>query len=257
MMKQMIGAFSIQMLEYMPGVVLPRHQHAQASLSLTLQGSQRERVGRQFYDCVRHSAGLKEAGIEHSNHVGAIGTRGIFVEIPTETESELRDAMGRPLDVGCHNDYGTRHLTRRIGWELRSPQPGSSLVVEGLLFELLGNIARTRRTAGVGGNDPRLHRAVEFLEAHYRERVTCVQVAAHAGIHPSYLAELFRRELRVSLGEWVRNRRLDFARNALHEPTAPISSIAFEAGFADQSHLTRWFRDRFGVTPAQYRRSLE
>jgi AraC family transcriptional regulator len=256
-MKQIIGAFSIQMLEYAPGVVLPRHHHVQASLSLTLGGSQRERVGHQFYDCAPHSVALKQAGIEHSNHVGAAGTRGIFVEIPPDTESQLREAIGRPLGVGCHSDYSTRHLTRRIGWELRSPQPGSSLFVEGLLFELLGNIARARRSAGVYGNDPRLQRAVEYLEAHYRERVSCVEVAAHAGVHPSYLAELFRRQLQVSLGEWVRNRRLEYARDALRDATTPISSIAFEAGFADQSHLTRLFRDRFGVTPAEYRRALE
>jgi AraC-like DNA-binding protein len=51
-------------------------------------------------------------------------------------------------------------------------------------------------------------------------------------------------------------RRLEFARDALQDVETPISGIAFQAGFADQSHLTRLFRARFGVTPARYRRTL-
>ncbi|HEX6628360.1 MAG TPA: AraC family transcriptional regulator [Gemmatimonadaceae bacterium] len=257
MMKQVIGPFSVQLLEYQPGIVLPRHQHGRASLSLTLAGSQRERVGRQQYDCVAQSVAVKASGVEHSNHVGAAGTRGMFVEMAAETEAELCEVIGGGLGFGCHDDYHTRHLTLRIARELRLRQPASSLFVEGLLFELLGNIARTRRAAASRRDAPRLQRAVEYLEEHYRDRITCVEVASHAGLHPSSLADLFRRQLHMSLGEWVRNRRLDFARNALRGAKTPISSIAFQAGFADQSHLTRLFRDRFGVTPAEYRRALD
>jgi AraC-like DNA-binding protein len=54
----------------------------------------------------------------------------------------------------------------------------------------------------------------------------------------------------------VRNRRLEFVRDALRNPAMPISCIAIKAGFADQSHLTRLFRARFGVTPAEYRRTI-
>jgi AraC-like DNA-binding protein len=45
-------------------------------------------------------------------------------------------------------------------------------------------------------------------------------------------------------------------RGALRNPADSISSIAFQAGFADQSHLTRLFRARFGLTPAEYRRTI-
>ncbi|HJP59890.1 MAG TPA: AraC family transcriptional regulator [Gemmatimonadaceae bacterium] len=256
-MNRSIGQFSAQTLVFQPDAVLPRHHHERASLSLTLEGSQRECVGRQHYDCVPHTVVLKAADIEHSNHVGATGTRGLFVEMPAATEAELRDAIGAPIGVGSHHDHATRHLARRIGHELRLRQAASSLLIEGLLFELLGTIARTRRAASLRKDDPRLWRAVEYLEAHYRNRITCVEVAAHAGLHPSFLAELFRRHLNVSVGEWVRNRRLDFACDALRHTTTPISSVAFQAGFADQSHLTRLFRVRFGLTPAQYRRILD
>lgn len=245
---------SVTMLSYEPGTRLPRHHHTHAVLALTLEGSQRDRVGLHAYDCTPNTVVLKGAGIEHSNHVGTGGTSGLFVEIPTETEAALCDAMGAPLGVGFFADAASRHLVRRIGQELRLGQAGTSLFVEGLLFELLGTLVRTK---GAGcARDRRVRRAVEYLEENYRRRITCAEVAEHSGVHASFLAQLFRKRFGISIGEWVRVRRLEFAREALRDAVTPISWIALEAGFADQSHLTRLFQARFGVTPARYRRGM-
>jgi len=250
------GHLSVRVLRYEPGARLARHHHAAASLSLMLEGEQRESVGRRHYECGPHSAVLKGAGIEHANLVGPRVTRGLFVELPDATEAALADAAGTPLGAACFSDGATRHLVRRIGQELRLRRPGAALVVEGLLFELLGTLVRQRRAAPVRPGEARLRRALDYLESHYRSRLTLAEVAGAAGIHPSYLAELFRERYATSVGEWVRNRRLEFVRDALRDPATPISSIAFQAGFADQSHLTRLFRARFGLSPAEYRRSV-
>ena len=253
---RMLGPFSATVLDYQPGARLPRHQHAPATLSLILEGAQRETVGSRQYDCPVHSAVLKGAGIEHANQVGAQPTQGLFVEIPAETEAVLCDAAGSSLAAECFSDGGTRHLVRRIGLELRLRRPGASLILEGLLFELLGTLVRRLSPGPSRRDDPRLRRAMDYLEANYRTRLTVAGVAARSGLHPSYLAELFLNAYGSSVGEWVRNRRLEFARDALRNPAMPISCIAARAGFADQSHLTRLFRARFGVTPAEYRSTI-
>ena len=97
-------------------------------------------------------------------------------------------------------------------------------------------------------------RALDYLEENYRRRFKVADVADACGVHPSHLAEIFRKRFASSVGEWVRNRRLEFARVSLLDPSQPISRVAMAAGFADQSHLTRLFRNRFGSTPAEYRR---
>jgi AraC family transcriptional regulator len=250
---RMLGPFSATVLGYEPRAQLSRHYHAAATLSLMLEGNQRESVGQRHYECVTHSAVLKGAGIEHANTVGDRVTRGLFVEMSDETEAALRGTAGKPLGAEYFSDGATRHQVRRIARELRLRQPGASLIVEGLLFELLGTLVRKRALERTHPGDLRLRRAMEFLEANFQRRVTVAEVAAQSGIHPSYLAELFRGRYATSVGEWVRNRRLEFARDALRNPAMPISCVAVKAGFADQSHLTRLFRARFGVTPAEYR----
>lgn len=250
------GPLSVRVLHYEPGAQLARHHHGCASLSLMLEGEQRESVGQRHYDCPNHSAVLKGADVEHANLVGPRGTLGLFVEMSGATEAALCDAAGTPLGAGCFSDGTTRHLVRRIGQEVRLRRPAAMLVVEGLLFELLGSLVRKRSGAATRRGEAQLTRALDYLEAHFQRRLTVADVADKAGIHPSYLAELFRERYATSVGEWVRNRRLEFVREALRNPATPISSIAFRAGFADQSHLTRLFRARFGLTPAEYRRTI-
>ena len=252
----MLGPLSARVLSYEPGSQLPRHHHARASLSLILDGEQREWVGSRHYDCASHSAVLKGAGVEHANTIGPRVTRGLFVEMSGEAETALSEAAGTPLGAACFSGGATSHLVRRIGQELRFRRPGASIMVEVLLFELLGTMVRRRSLQQPRREDTRLRRAIDYLEANYRRRLTVTEVAGQAGIHPSYLAELFRARYDTSVGEWVRNRRLEFARDALRNPEASVSCIAFEAGFADHSHLTRLFQARFGLTPAEYRRTL-
>ena len=251
----MAGGLNIQELTYRPGASLPCHHHELASLSLTLEGQHRESLGRRRYDCPTYSAVLKDGDIEHTNEIGPAGTRGLFVELSPEIADALTRAGAAPLGAICFVDVDTQRLARRIDRELRLRHVASDLVVESLVLELLDALLRTRMRWGSRAGDVWMARAIDYLEANYRERFKIADVAAACGVHPSHLAETFRKRFAVSVGEWVRNRRLEFAREVLLDPSEPIAGAAFAAGFADQSHLTRMFRARFGVTPAEYRRA--
>jgi AraC family transcriptional regulator len=57
----------------------------------------------------------------------------------------------------------------------------------------------------------------------------------------------------VSVGEYLRRLRLDWAASQLAATETPLALLAAEAGFADQSHFTRAFKRHAGLTPARYR----
>jgi AraC-like DNA-binding protein len=67
------------------------------------------------------------------------------------------------------------------------------------------------------------------------------------------VAPAFRREYGVTVTEYARSLRLEWARTQIVLDAAPLARIAYEAGFADQSHFTRAFRRHTGVTPGRYR----
>jgi len=63
----------------------------------------------------------------------------------------------------------------------------------------------------------------------------------------------FHERYGTSIGEYVRNARLDWAASRLVCGDEPLAALALEAGFADQSHLTRQFKRAYGLTPARWR----
>lgn len=70
------------------------------------------------------------------------------------------------------------------------------------------------------------------------------------------LARHFRAVSGISPHRWLVMRRLDRARAAL-QTGATLSAAAAEAGFADQAHMTRHFKNAFGMTPGQWRERLK
>jgi AraC-like DNA-binding protein len=78
-----------------------------------------------------------------------------------------------------------------------------------------------------------------------------------AGVHPVHLTRVFRLHYGTPVGAYVRGLRLDWAAGRLTASGQCIAEIALQAGFYDQSHFTRAFKRRFGLTPRAYRRAAQ
>jgi AraC-like DNA-binding protein len=98
-----------------------------------------------------------------------------------------------------------------------------------------------------------LQRACEYVHAHFGENLTLAQVASAAGVHPVYLGGIFRQEFGETLGEYLNRIRVRAAADRLANSDLPLSTIALDFGFYDQSHFTRIFRQFTGATPGAFR----
>jgi len=98
----------------------------------------------------------------------------------------------------------------------------------------------------------RLTRAAEFIDANYTRTLKLEEICAAADLSPSYLIRAFREQYGMTPHAYVVNRRIEFSRAQLRRGRA-IAEIAAEAGFADQAHLQRTFRQFVAATPGQYR----
>ena len=83
------------------------------------------------------------------------------------------------------------------------------------------------------------------------EPVRLLELAAHCGVSPFRLIRSFHRELGMPPHAWLTQLRANRAR-ALLQNGEPPTSVAYQCGFSDQSHLTRIFRGIFGMTPGAY-----
>jgi AraC-like DNA-binding protein len=88
----------------------------------------------------------------------------------------------------------------------------------------------------------------------FRERLSLASLAAASGVHPTHLARAFRKHYGCTVGELQRELRVEYAMQRMSAGDTP-GAVAADAGFADQSHLTRTFRALAGNTPAAFRRA--
>ncbi|WP_342167276.1 helix-turn-helix domain-containing protein [Methylobacterium sp. SD21] len=101
---------------------------------------------------------------------------------------------------------------------------------------------------------------VQRANAHIEANLTDVhldptQIASVAGVSLRYLQALFREQGR-NIADWIWLRRLEIAAERLSDPGfthISIGTLAFGCGFNNQSHFSRRFKDRYGLSPSDYR----
>jgi AraC family transcriptional regulator len=148
------------------------------------------------------------------------------------------------------------HLALKLYREFREMDEVSALAIEGLTLEMIAEATRQfKREAGTAPTW--LKRAHELLHAHFAERLTLSYVATSVGVHPTHLAREFHKHCNLTVGEYVRQLRIEFACRQLSTSDTPISDIAIAAGFFDQSHFSRTVKLFTGFSPAVYRKTFK
>ena len=121
-----------------------------------------------------------------------------------------------------------------------------------VLEKLMDGIYETRHAK----NYQRLKRAMDFIETHYDEPLTVEQIAREVYLSASRLSHIIKGELGVTLGNYISKVRIDKAKGLLRERELPISQIALEVGFPDQSYFTKVFKKVEKCTPKVFRRNI-
>jgi AraC-like DNA-binding protein len=105
--------------------------------------------------------------------------------------------------------------------------------------------------AGGGGGTRGVMRARDFLAAYADQNLTLDALARHASMNKFVLVRAFRRAFGTTPHAYLMAVRLDRARALLAAGMRSADASA-ATGFADQAHFSRWFKRRYGVTPAAY-----
>jgi AraC family transcriptional regulator len=240
---------------YSPNLRIPRHVHDTAVMSFALNGSFTESNTSSEYTCEQFGLSVNPAGESHSSCFGSNEARGLVIEVKPRALSLIQEAskaLDRPLYV--QGAEPTR-VALRVYRELRSADNVSSLVVEGLLLELVAIAFRDGVKRESGKPPLWLLRARDYLHANFSKRISLQQIAQVAGVHPSNLSRMFRRHYRRAVGEYVRELRLERSMQELNDPETSLAEIAAAAGFYDQSHFANAFKRHTGLTPAAFRRA--
>ena len=170
------------------------------------------------------------------------------------------EAMGRPVDAPRFAPpVVTDPMLARefVAVHSMMEEGAEPLAADEALYRMLVKVIACyghRRVSGPAALRER--RAVEiakaYLEAHLDEQVSLEALAAETGLTAYHLIRVFSAETGLTPHAWLVDRRVHAAANRLRRGE-PLAEVAQACGFADQSHLTRAFKARIGVTPGRYR----
>jgi AraC family transcriptional regulator len=248
------GGFLVTDAWFPAGEVLSPHVHERPIFATMLSGSFLDVFQSQTHECTPATVFTEPAGERHANHIQDAGAHVLVIQPdPAETD-RLRPVSRFWEEIHCFRHGGIADRARQLSGEVRSPDPVSAIAIEALVLEMLALAGRLGESGRLNGHPPVwLGRARDVIHDRFREKLRVEDIASEVGVHPSHLAKTFRAHFHVSLGTYIRRLRIEWATRQVAETSDQLSAIAARAGFADQSHFTREFRKRNGLSPRRYR----
>ncbi|HTR35758.1 MAG TPA: AraC family transcriptional regulator [Bryobacteraceae bacterium] len=247
-----IGPFTVNEQLYPNGLVIPRHSHNLDYITFVLEGTFRERYGAHSIFCRTGAVRFLPAGVAHENEIAA-GLRCLHIAAEPATLDQLRQDPTIPRRPAEISGLTATWLANRLYMEFSRQDTASEMAIQGLVLELLAEIARSEAADPALVAPHWLQQAVEIVESRFLERLSLSEIAAEVGVHYVHLSRQFHKYNRCTVGELIRRRRVQYASHLLAHSNTPLAEIALICGFSDQSHLSFLFKRYMGMSPSKFR----
>ena len=250
------GGIVIHEASFGPDLVIPVHVHDAPVISLIVRGVASEQVSEGTRALLAQDLILTPA---YAAHAYRFREQGKWVNM------QFSDAWFARLTDGQQLLQRTSQFIRshsaaawasRIHSEIHQKDAVSTLAIDGAMMLMMADMSRARMN-GASTRPRWLRRVEDAIENSIAAPPSVEELAALAGVHPTHLLRTFRRYQGTTIANFVRRRRIERARTEVAQAKRPLTMIALDAGFADQSHFTRVFKRTFGETPGQYARSFK
>ncbi len=201
---------------------------------------------------------------------------------PDQWHMQYADPECAPSYVTITFDLSGDSLQQLLNRKFRPPQKAMQLLRQllkerehqdcytaDMLICLLGQLLLTvlrgaerndqeplRTSASINSENEMVGLAQRFIAAHVRDKLSVPMVAREVGVSSSYLTSLFHKNLQISPGEYIRRAKLQESKLMIREGKMNFTEIARVLQYSTVHHFSRQFKDKFGITPTEYARSL-
>ncbi|WP_155590526.1 AraC family transcriptional regulator [Lysinibacillus cavernae] len=122
-------------------------------------------------------------------------------------------------------------------------------LMEEAIYDYTNRVSRAK----VGKYSATMTTCIHFIENNLYGEMTLDQLSAICQLSPNYLSSLFKKEVGISISEYMQQQRIDEAKKLLTFTNYPILDIGTLLNFTDQSYFIKVFKKFTGITPKQYR----
>ncbi|UYB52626.1 AraC family transcriptional regulator [Xanthomonas sp. AM6] len=238
------------------------HDHDEVLVGVTLQGVQRFHCHRSLHTSTPGRAILIEPGAVHDGHAPEEeGFTYAMLYLPQSWVADMLQRLGQ-WDIAAIQPAFRSTLTTDTALSAAIRQAflavhhGEGRLARDQSLDRMLRLLSPHLSADAripGDSAARMARARDFLHAQMERDVGLDELAVHADMDRFRLTRQFQRTFGLSPHAYLIRLRLRVARALLANGQEP-ADVAIKVGFADQSHLGRWFKRTYRLTPAAYRR---
>lgn len=240
--------FCERMDENSLGWNLSRHSHNYMELIYILDGNMQvdtpgKKISKGFYNLIVYPRALMHQEFVNMQEHQEILCLGIQAQCETrlETSFEISD-----------DDGSIRWLMEQIYLENNKQLSDYEDVLQAYIAALY--IKMQRSFENIERERPDfIGRCMSYIRDHLLEELTVERIAAALYISPSHLSRSFRKRIGMTPLNYIRNCRVNLARNALITSGDNIEEIALRIGFQDSKYFSRVFKKETGLSPREYR----
>jgi AraC family transcriptional regulator len=250
------------------GFEVPEHNHSAILLSMQLDASLRlqwksESGGRTAVidagSLTLHGSGGCDGSVWHGAY-----NRALFeldsTHLENITEGRFAGARVEISERWTFKDPRLENLLKVLHDELRQGAPAGRIFGEQVGNAIAMLLAKQYSVVspgiyGSGGRipTPRLRKVFDYVEAHLQEDIHLADLARTAAMSPYYFARLFKNSTGVSPHQYLAKRRIERAKELLHNSEMSVFEIGMQVGYLDPKHFRTLFRREAGVSPSDYR----
>ncbi|OCP34672.1 AraC family transcriptional regulator [Ensifer sp. LC163] len=250
----------VEAVEAASGHVFARHTHEQFGIGLIHQGAQKSLSGRGMVEAGAGDMITVNPGEVHDGTpIGDAGRswRMLYFEPSVigdamEDISQGRTRIAEFTAPVFHDVRMSKHFQALFGTITAPDGDRSGMHGEACVLTLLADVMRAHDGQTHGGHVPSaMHRAQSLIDDDPTAAVTLSDLARAAGLSRFQVVRGFSKSFGLTPHAYLVQRRIDLARRLIARGV-PLAEAAAEGGFADQSHMTRIFVRKYGISPGAY-----
>lgn len=165
-------------------------------------------------------------------------------------DDKLVYSTGQPIKDRLEPWFNTRGLPE---WHMTSKHPLRDAKT-GEVIGVMGIILQVDSKESLPGIARDILPAIHYASTHFRESISVIRMAELCKCSVRKLQYRFGITLGMSPQTYMMRVRIDHGSHQLKESDKPLSEIAIDCGFSDQSAFSKKFRELMGITPSAYRR---
>ncbi len=135
--------------------------------------------------------------------------------------------------------------------QIRSPKENSTL-----MKEMFSSYCRLVHQHSTKKYSQAVQKALMIIDTDLSLDLTLNTLAEHLELSPGYLATVFKKEVGKTVSEYVRDKRIAYAKYLLETSQLQIQTVALHCGVMDVQYFSKIFKKQVGKTPLEYRKSL-